>query len=126
MKKTILMLGILIISPMIIIGCATAKKEIKETEVQEQYQVKEEMIKLDDGTVIKTISNILIDPKISSTAPAESQLRKAEKKAFDRAYKYTPVLQPAPANYKDLGYATYKEMLKDFTGRLKLPASFTV
>ncbi|MEK7813647.1 MAG: hypothetical protein AAB296_07785, partial [Candidatus Desantisbacteria bacterium] len=36
MKKVILMLGILTISPMIIISCGTAKKEIKETTVQEQ------------------------------------------------------------------------------------------
>ncbi len=36
MKKVILMLGILTISPIIIIGCGTAKKEIKEITVQEQ------------------------------------------------------------------------------------------
>lgn len=35
-KKVVLMLEILTIFPMIIIGCGTAKKEIKETKVQEQ------------------------------------------------------------------------------------------
>ncbi len=41
MKKVILMLGILIISPIIIIGCGATKKEIKETKVQEQGLAKE-------------------------------------------------------------------------------------
>ncbi|MFH1961572.1 MAG: LPP20 family lipoprotein [bacterium] len=41
MKKAILMIGILAISPMMIIGCGATKKEIKETKVQEQGMAKE-------------------------------------------------------------------------------------
>ncbi len=41
MKRTILMLGILTISPMMIIGCVTTKNEIKESKIQEQGQIKE-------------------------------------------------------------------------------------